>query len=341
MNKKQLISLLVIGINFICLSAGLAQYDLEVSGISYDEKGQAYAVVNGKVTKLAQYDLEVSGISYDEKGQSYAVVNDRVSKVGDIINKAKIIEIKKDSVRFENESGLFDIKIRERIKKYLQVKGSIKNWLSGSVQSIFKKVRNIFGAKQQRKEQEERVRKAEEERLAREEALRKRQEERARAAEEKRRAKEERVRKAEEERLAREEAERKEQEEKARKAEEERLAREEALRKRQEERIRKAEQEQLIIEEVRRLSDIARNPDYATKKEKNKILAFQYRYEAERLCRNSPEKAKELFLKAIECYRNVISYTVNIDEKLATENIIEQINKAILGCMNIRKTRNR
>ena len=44
--------------------------------------------------------------------------------------------------------------------------------------------------------------------------------------------------------------------------------------------------------------------------------------------------AKELFLQAIECYKNVISNTVNIDEKLITENIIEEINKQILRIEN-------
>jgi len=84
------------------------------------------------------------------------------------------------------------------------------------------------------------------------------------------------------------------------------------------------------------LSDVARKADYATKKKENKFLASQYRDKAERLRRDSPETAKKFFLKAIECYKNVISYTVNIDEKIATESIIEEINRQIQGIKNIR-----
>jgi hypothetical protein len=230
----------VIGINFICLSVGLAQSDLEVSGIFYNEKGQSYAIVNGSI-----------------------------HKVGSIINGAKIIEINKDFVRFENKAGLFDKRIVEKIKKQQQGEISRKNWLNDSVQSITKKVRDIFGVKQQ------------DNKVSALPLI--------------------------------------------------------VVPKEQEEEAKKAEQERLVREEARRLNDVALKADYATKKEKNKILASQYRTKAERLCRNSPEMAKEFFLQAIECYKNVISYTVNIDEKLCTEGIIEEINKQIQGIENLRK----
>jgi len=118
--------------------------------------------------------------------------------------------------------------------------------------------------------------------------------------------------------------------------EQERLAKEEVARKEQEAKAEKVEQGELIREEARRLSEVAREADNAKKKKENTILASQYRSKAERLCRNSPEMAKELFLKAIECYKNVIKYSVNIDEKLATEGIIEEINNQIRGCMKFR-----
>ena len=56
---------------------------------------------------LAQPDLEVEGIFYEEKEQSYAIVNGEVVKAGSKINGAEIIEITKDSVKFKYENDFF------------------------------------------------------------------------------------------------------------------------------------------------------------------------------------------------------------------------------------------
>jgi len=56
---------------------------------------------------LAQTSLEVSGIFYEEKGQSYAIVNGKIIKVGDKIEEAEVTEINKDSVKFRNNDKVF------------------------------------------------------------------------------------------------------------------------------------------------------------------------------------------------------------------------------------------
>ncbi|MGE5196939.1 MAG: hypothetical protein ACM3IL_00310, partial [Deltaproteobacteria bacterium] len=211
MNKKVLIVAWAIGINLICLSAGLAQSDIEVNGIFYDEKGQSYAIVNGNV-----------------------------AKVGNVVNGAKVTEINKDFVRFENKTGVFekrigDTNIKQQLGKILK-----KNWISDSFQSVVKKVKEAFGVKEKEnkvapitlinvlsKEELEQAKKAEQEGPAKIEAVR---QEQIKKAEQERLAKleQERLARLEQERLAKIEAARQEQ---IKKAEQERLARLEQAKK--------------------------------------------------------------------------------------------------------------
>ncbi len=56
---------------------------------------------------LAQVDLEVNGIVYDEKEGSFAVVNGKTVKVGDTIKGAKVAEITNDNVVFKRGDKTF------------------------------------------------------------------------------------------------------------------------------------------------------------------------------------------------------------------------------------------
>jgi len=60
---------------------------------------------------LAQVDLEVNGIVYDEKEGSFAVVNGKTVKVGDIIKKAKVVEITNNNVTFKQGDKTFVLEI--------------------------------------------------------------------------------------------------------------------------------------------------------------------------------------------------------------------------------------
>lgn len=59
MNKIQLIVVWILSFIFLCLNVNLAQPDLEVDGIFYEEKGQSYAIVNGEVVKVGSKIKEV------------------------------------------------------------------------------------------------------------------------------------------------------------------------------------------------------------------------------------------------------------------------------------------
>lgn len=89
------------------------------------------------------------------------------------------------------------------------------------------------------------------------------------------------------------------------------------------------DQQTLVKEEARRLNEVACNS--VAQKDENKRLASAYRDKAETLIRTQPDKAKELLLKSIDYYKNVITYSSTIDERLITESIIEEINRQLEG----------
>lgn len=66
-------------------------------------------------TGLAQHDLEVTGILGGE--ELSAIVNGKIVKVGDEIEGAKILEIKKDSVKFKHGDRVFTKKIGKVFRK--------------------------------------------------------------------------------------------------------------------------------------------------------------------------------------------------------------------------------
>ncbi len=88
MNKKRLISLLKISLIFICFDIG-----------------------------LAQPDLKVEGIFFEEKSESYAIVNSGIVKVGDTIEGATVVDITKDFVKFQYGNESLCKKIEEKIGK--------------------------------------------------------------------------------------------------------------------------------------------------------------------------------------------------------------------------------
>lgn len=63
---------------------------------------------------LAQPNLEVNGIFYDDK-EPYVIVNDKVVKIGDTIDGAKVIEIKPDFVKFEYGNSVYEKKLSEKL----------------------------------------------------------------------------------------------------------------------------------------------------------------------------------------------------------------------------------
>jgi len=86
MNKKQLISALIICLIFFCS--------------------------NGS---LAQPNLEISGIFYDKNGNSTAIVNEGVVKVGSNIDGTEVTQINEDSVKFKYKDEIIILKIGEEL----------------------------------------------------------------------------------------------------------------------------------------------------------------------------------------------------------------------------------
>ena len=64
---------------------------------------------------LAQPNLEISGILYDQKGNSTAIVNEKTLKVGSNIDGAEVIAINKDSVKFQYKDEIITLKIGEEL----------------------------------------------------------------------------------------------------------------------------------------------------------------------------------------------------------------------------------
>lgn len=57
--------------------------------------------------------LVVQGVFDDKKTEPFALVNDEIVKEGDEVDGAKILEIKKDSVKFQYEGNIIVKKIGE------------------------------------------------------------------------------------------------------------------------------------------------------------------------------------------------------------------------------------
>lgn len=66
---------------------------------------------------LAQTDLTVDGIFFDEHTQSYAIVNGVIVKKGDTVGGAEVAEINKDFVKFKYKDNFFIKKIGDGVKK--------------------------------------------------------------------------------------------------------------------------------------------------------------------------------------------------------------------------------
>jgi hypothetical protein len=64
---------------------------------------------------LAQPDLEVNGIFYEQKGESYAIVNEKVVKVRSKLGEVEIIEIGNDFVKFQYQEIIFSKKVGEEV----------------------------------------------------------------------------------------------------------------------------------------------------------------------------------------------------------------------------------
>jgi len=75
-----------------------------------------FFLINIFVT-LAQPDLEVEGIVYEENGQSYAIVNGKIIEVGDKVDESEVIEINKDFIKFKYGNELFVKAISEELVK--------------------------------------------------------------------------------------------------------------------------------------------------------------------------------------------------------------------------------
>ncbi len=97
---------------------------------------------------VAQPDLEVNGIFFEEQRESYAIVNGGVVKKGDTVGGAEVVEITKDFVKFQYGNQLFIKKVGEVIKKQQQNEIPKKKGLDDWAQSIIKRIRDIFGKEQ-------------------------------------------------------------------------------------------------------------------------------------------------------------------------------------------------
>ncbi len=117
-NKKRLILLLKISLIFICSNVG-----------------------------LAQPDLRVEGIFFEEKSESFAIVNSRIIKVGDIIEGATVVDITGDFVKFQYGNESLCKKVDEKLSKQ---KNNISNL------SLYKsRIREIEKLSREQKEEYE------------------------------------------------------------------------------------------------------------------------------------------------------------------------------------------
>ncbi|MBI4982818.1 MAG: hypothetical protein HZC15_06800 [Candidatus Omnitrophica bacterium] len=98
---------------------------------------------------LAQSNLEVSGIFYEEEGKSYAVVDGAVVEVGSKIDDSEIIEIGKDYVKFKYKDKFIYKKVTGGYEKDKEIQQKsleqYKNRMSeiGRAQDLIKKEQQL------------------------------------------------------------------------------------------------------------------------------------------------------------------------------------------------------